>query len=90
MVPSPPASATAVPDMPAKITDPATLTWPSPPCSQPTQALAKSKMRSVMPAVFIKLPAMMKKGIASSGKESTPFTMRWMTAISGIVPASAM
>jgi hypothetical protein len=42
IVPSPPASATAVPDMPAKITEPTTLTWPSPPRSQPTAAVAKS------------------------------------------------
>jgi hypothetical protein len=41
IVPRPPASATAVPDMPAKITEPATLTWPSPPRIQPTSATAK-------------------------------------------------
>ena len=41
IVPSPPASATAVPDMPANTTLPTTLTWPSPPFSQPTSASAK-------------------------------------------------
>jgi hypothetical protein len=30
-----------VPDMPAKITLPTTFTWPSPPFSQPTSAVAK-------------------------------------------------
>ena len=40
IVPRPPASATAVPDMPAKITLPMTLTWPRPPFSQPTSASA--------------------------------------------------
>jgi len=35
------ASAIAVPLMPAKITDPTTLTWPRPPFIQPTSASAK-------------------------------------------------
>ena len=75
MLPSPPASATAAPDMPAKMTLAPTFTWPSPPCIQPTVARAKLKMRVVMPAVFIKWPARMKNGTAISGKELMPFTM---------------
>ena len=35
-------SAIAVPDMPAKITEPMMLTWPRPPFSQPTSDSAKS------------------------------------------------
>ena len=42
MVPSPAASAIAVPDMPAKITEPKMLTWASPPFIQPQVATAKS------------------------------------------------
>jgi hypothetical protein len=38
-----------------------------------------------MPAEFMMLPAMMKNGTARRGKESTPFTMRWMTVITGVV-----
>ena len=34
-------AAIAVPDMPAKIIEPTTLTWPRPPFSQPTSASAK-------------------------------------------------
>jgi len=36
-------------------------------------------MRLVMPAEFIRLPAMMKNGTASSGKLSMPLTMRCIT-----------
>ena len=45
-------------------------------------------MRLVMPAEFIRLPARMKKGTASSGKESTPPYMRWITTKSGMLPES--
>jgi hypothetical protein len=41
IVPRPAASAIAVPLMPAKITEPMTLTWPRPPFIQPTRASAK-------------------------------------------------
>ena len=86
IVPSPPASATAAPDMPAKMTDAITLTCPSPPFSQPTAAVAKSKIRLVIPAEFIRLPARMKKGTAINGKLSTPPTIRWRTTKSGRFP----
>ena len=55
--------------MPAKITLARMLAWHSPPRSQPTQAVAKAKMRSVMPAEFMMLPIRMNSGAASSGKE---------------------
>ena len=42
MVPSPAASAIAVPDMPAKITEPMMLTCARPPRIQPHSATAKS------------------------------------------------
>src|SRR5690349_4891377 len=42
-------------------------------------------MRLVMPALFIRLPARMKNGTASSGKLSMPLTMRWMTTKPGRV-----
>ena len=45
-------------------------------------------MRLVMPAEFIRLPARMKNGTASSGNESMPFTMRWITTKSGTVPVA--
>ena len=44
-------------------------------------------MRSVMPEVFISMPARMKKGTQSSGKLSTPPTMRWTMATSGMEPS---
>ena len=43
-------------------------------------------MRPVTPAMFIRLPARMKNGTASSGKLSTPAIMRWATITSGTMP----
>jgi len=72
--------------MPAKTTEAPTLTWPRPPRIQPTMARAKAKMRLVMPAEFIRLPARMKNGMARSGKLSIPLTMRCSTTKSGTLP----
>ena len=47
-------------------------------------------MRFVMPAEFIRLPARMKNGTASSGKLSTPPTIRCTTVSGGIVPEIQM
>jgi hypothetical protein len=46
-------------------------------------------MRSVMPALFIRLPDMMKKGTASSGKLSTPAAMRCSTTSGGGAPSAS-
>jgi hypothetical protein len=72
MVPRPPASAMAAPDMPAKIMLARTLAWPSPPGMCPTRAEAKRKSRRVTPPVFIRLPARMKNGTASNAYVSMP------------------
>src|SRR5262249_48525109 len=45
-------------------------------------------MRLVIPALFIRLPAMMKKGTASSGKLSMPLIMRCTTTTGGRSPLS--
>src|SRR5204862_2785836 len=45
-------------------------------------------MRVVMPPTFIRLPARMKNGTASSGKLSMPPIMRWMTTNGGGLPAT--
>src|SRR6478609_1854276 len=47
-------------------------------------------MRVVMPALFIRLPARMKNGTASSGKLSMPLTMRWITTKGGRLLDSRM
>jgi hypothetical protein len=47
-------------------------------------------MRSVIPAVFIKLPAKMKNGTASKGKLSTPLIMRCATTMGGGEPLEMM
>ena len=43
--------------------------WHSPPRIQPTIAFANAKMRTLMPAEFIRLPIRMNSGAASSGNE---------------------
>jgi hypothetical protein len=45
-----------------------THTCPRPPGTCPTTALANRKIRLVIPPVFMRFPARMKKGIASSVK----------------------
>src|SRR4051794_13087769 len=47
-------------------------------------------MRPVTPAIFIRLPARMKKGTASNGKLSTPAIIRWATMTSGTIPVTRM
>jgi len=76
-VPSPAASAAAVPDMPAKIMLATTLTWPRPPRRWPTSVLANPKIRSVMPVAFITLAARRKNEAESSAKLLRPSIMRW-------------
>src|SRR5882757_3869521 len=45
-------------------------------------------MRPVTPAMFMRLPARMKKGTASSGKLSTPAIMRCASVTSGVMPVT--
>src|SRR3954465_15036704 len=47
-------------------------------------------MRPVTPAMFIRLPARMKNGTASSGKLSTPAIMRCARVTSGVMPVTRM
>ena len=75
MAPRPPASATAEPDMPAKIMLATTLEWASPPGIQPTSSLAVSKIFSVILPAFIRLPARINSGTAISKNESAPLTI---------------
>ena len=66
------ASATAVPVIPPNSIEAAILVSPSPPRIQPTMAVAKRTMRSVIPPRFIRLPARMKPGMDSSTNTSIP------------------
>src|SRR5882672_7171015 len=45
-------------------------------------------MRPVTPAMFMRLPARMKKGTASNGKLSTPAIMRCASVTSGVMPVT--
>src|SRR5881394_3186100 len=47
-------------------------------------------MRPVTPAMFMRLPARMKNGTASSGKLSTPAIMRCASVTSGVMPVMRM
>ena len=80
-------SATAVPEIPAKIIEATMLAWASPPWMCPTSALQKRMIRSEIPPRFIRFPARMNPGIQSSTKTSIPeyifcgITMSGMPAI---------
>jgi hypothetical protein len=52
--------------MPEKIVPATTFACASPPRIDPTSAVAKAKIRRVMPIAFIRQAARMKKGIAIS------------------------
>ena len=78
------ASATAAPEMPPISAESTIDTWARPPTIQPVSSRAKRSSRSVMPLVFIRLPARMKNGTASSGKDSVAPYMRWIATVIGM------
>jgi hypothetical protein len=85
--PRPAASAMAEPDMPEKITLAMTQTCPSPPDTWPTKAFANRNIRLVTPPVFIRLPARIKKGIASRVKLVVEAYILWGSMVrSGALP----
>ncbi len=59
-------------------------TWARPPAIQPVSSRANTSSRSVMPVAFIRLPARMKNGTASSGKDWVAPYMRCMATVSGM------
>jgi hypothetical protein len=65
-------SATAVPDIPAKIIDEPILANPIPPRMCPNSLSPKSTIFCVIPPTFIRLPANTNPGIANNTKESMP------------------
>jgi hypothetical protein len=80
-------SATAVPEMPAKIMEATMLAWARPPWMCPTRALQNRIILSEMPPRFMRLPARMKPGMHRRTKTSMPeyifcgITMSGMPAI---------
>src|SRR3712207_1102552 len=70
--PGPAASARALPDKPEKSVSVTMLVWPSPPRARPTQAVAKRSSVSVSRPPVISSADRMKKGMARSGKLSSP------------------
>src|SRR5918998_717382 len=82
------ASATADPDIPAKMTEARMFAWQRPPRSQPTRAVANEKMRSVIPAEFMMLPIKMNKGAARIGKELADCAIFWGTMVEERPPRS--
>ena len=82
ILPIPAASATAEPDIPEKISEAMTLTWPSPPRKRPTMAIQKFSNRSEIVPAFMILAATINSGTLSSTKL---LKMPWMI----FSPASA-
>ena len=76
MLPNPPASATAVPLIPAKRALPMMFAWPIPPGTVPTIVLAKLNIFLVTPDVFIRFPMRMKNGAAIMVNELADCVMR--------------
>jgi len=74
--------ATELPETAAKIMQVSTQVMGRPPCTPPTSDLAKSTSRREMPPVSIRLPARMKKGMASSGNLSMALNISLGTRIS--------
>ena len=64
--------ATAEPEIAAKIAVARIVASPSPPLICPIDSLANRTRSPVMPPSFIRLPASMNSGIASSGNEDMP------------------
>ena len=77
--PSAATSATAEPEISAKNMEVTILTMESPPLMKPTKAEAKAISRREMPEVFMIAPAMMKSGMARSGKLVAPSNITMAT-----------
>lgn len=67
MAPTAKVVATLEPATAAKIMQVSTQVQASPPCMPPTRLLANSTMRSDIPPASMRLPARMKKGMATRG-----------------------
>ena len=72
------------PDSAAKNAEAITVIIPSPPGIVPTKDLANSTSRRDIPPVSIKPPAIIKKGMAMNGNESTAVNIRWATTNGGV------
>ena len=79
-------SAIAEPESEAMTTAAATATYPSPPRTCPTQAMAVVMMRRVIPPALMNSPASMKNGTARSGKLLAPSHIFWMTICGSVSP----
>lgn len=83
MAPTANVVATLEPATAAKIMQVSTQVQARPPWMPPTTLLANSTMRSEMPPASIRLPARMKKGMATSGYLSSAAYSCWATTTQG-------
>ena len=83
ILPRPPASATAVPLMPANSAEQIMFACPIPPGTVPTMTLAKRNSFRVTPPVFIRFPIRMKNGAAIIVNELAACVVLCTTAIIG-------
>src|SRR5687767_8815344 len=79
-------SATVEPEMPEKMYSATTTAIDRPPRTQPTSTCASRTSRTAMPPVSMSAPASMKRGMASSTKESTPSNVCLRICVSGCWP----
>ena len=78
------------PEMAAKNIQAKTVTIAKPPVIKPTKLSAKFTSRREIPPLHIRDPARIKKGIARSGKESSPVTDFCASIIKGMSDVSHM
>ena len=82
--------ATAEPEMAAKNMQTTMVTMPRPPVMWPMKHSKKFTRRLAIPPPLIKFPASIKKGMAKSGKESTPAMLFWAIIRVGMEVNSSM
>ncbi len=80
------AVATAAPEIAEKIAQARMVARPSPPLMCPRSRRAKRTRSGVMPPSFMRLPASMKSGMASSGKVARPPKVVWIRVVIGTLP----
>src|SRR5262245_35490107 len=77
------ASAMEEPVTPLISVDSAMEVWASPPCMRPVRTEASLSRLWVMPELFMKFPARMNSGIASSAKFCVSVTVSWIGMVKG-------
>ena len=77
------AVATAAPEIAAKMAQASTVARPSPPLMWPSSVRANRTRSGVSPPSFMRFPASMNSGMASSGNVASPPKIVWIRVVIG-------